>query len=161
MILFIALVLFKCNPKSSIISSLFISLIFNYFNGLALSSVGGKCSPYESTLVSKSNFLHSSLFHILASTLLAFISIFSFTITKPKSENAKAMKITKEDPNEAEGDEENPYTTDNKLKVAENQDIDFNTVEDDRPEKLLRECSEFLIFHVLMFLFSFYLGKSY
>ena len=161
MILFVGLVLCKCNPKSSIISSLFISLIFNYFNGLALSSITGTCSPYDNTLVTKSNFLHSSLFHILTSTFIALISIFSFTITKPKSENAKAMKITKEDPNENGEDVENPYNTDNQLKIGENKDIDFNTEGDDRPQKLLEECNEFLVFHVLMFLFSFYLGKNY
>jgi hypothetical protein len=161
MILFIVLVLVKCNPQSSVISSLFISLIFNYFNGLSLSSIGGTCSPYDSTLVTKANFLHTSLFHILVSTTIALISIFSFTITKPKSENAKALKISKPDPEEGANDTENPYGTDNQLQVKKNDDIDFGTPQDDRPEKLLKELSEFLIFHVLMFMFCFYLGKAY
>jgi hypothetical protein len=161
MIFFVALVLIKCNPHSSIISALFVALIFNYFNGLSLSSIGGACSPYDSTTVTKSNFLHSSLFHIIVSTTIALISIFSFTITKPKSENAKAMKITKEEPEQGENnpDVENPYTTENKLQVNKNEDIDFGGVQDDRPEKLLDELNEFLVFHCMMFLFCFYLGN--
>jgi hypothetical protein len=142
---------------------LFVSLIFNYFNGLSLSSVGGKCSPYDSTLVTKANFLHTSLFHILVSSTIALISIFSFTIAKPKSENAKAMKITKREDNEEQAnDTENPYSADTKLNVQNNQDIDFNggQVQDDRPEKLLNDLSEFLVFHLLMILFSFYLGNG-
>lgn len=161
MILFVVLVLVKCNPQSSIISSLFISLVFNYFNGLSLSSIGGTCSPYDSTLVTKANFLHTSLFHILVSTTIALISIFSFTITKPKSENAKALKITKSDPEEANANSENPYDTENQLEVKKNEDIDFGTPQDDRPGNLLQELSEFLVFHVLMFMFCFYLGKNY
>lgn len=160
-LLFVVLVLVKCNPKSSVISALFIGLIFNYFNGLALSSIGGSCNPYGNTSVTKANFLHSSLFHIIVSSFIALVSIFSFTIAKPKSENAKAMKITKAEPEEAGPDAENPYASGeaNKLEVNKNEDINFGTVEDDRPEKLLQECSEFLTFHLLMFLFCFYLGR--
>ena len=124
--------------------------------------MGGSCSPYDSTLVTKANFLHTSLFHILVSSTIALISIFSFTITKPKSENAKAMKITKEtDEENGVTDTDNPYNADTKLNVQKNEDIDFGTVQDDRPEKLIQECSEFLVFHTLMFMFSFYLGRLY
>lgn len=156
--------LVKCNPQSSVISALFIGLIFNYFNGLSLSSVGGSCSAYETTNVTKANFLHSSLFHIIISTVIALVSIFSFTITKPKSENAKAMKLTKADPEDGTtpADAENPYADNNSLQIKKNEDIDFGggQIQDDRPEDLLNECNEFLIFHLLMFLFSFYLGRT-
>lgn len=74
------------------------------------------------------------------------------------------MRITKEDPADAsnEPDAENPYTTENKLQVQKNDDIDFGggQIQDDRPEDLLKELNEFLIFHLLMFLFSFYLGEA-
>lgn len=72
------------------------------------------------------------------------------------------MKLSKEDANqEAQADPENPYSADTQLKVGKNEDIDFNggQVQDDRPEKLLNELSEFLVFHLLMIMFCFYLGR--
>lgn len=159
MVLFVILVLLKLNPNSSVISVFLICLFLNYINGLSLSSIGGTCNPYQNTAITKSNFLHSSLLHILVSILLGFIAIFTSSITSSKSENLESIKVRKS-PEEAEKVETANEHKSNSIEIVD--DVFGNTESvspEEKVKKLRMICSKFIIFHFLMIVFSFYIGN--
>lgn len=151
------LVLLKLNPKSSIISSLMISLIFNYLNGLTLSSIPGKCNPNYNSELSQKNFILKSLFHILTNVILAFISIYWSSVTSIQSHK---IVNSADEINDTVDNNKLEYSDTNKqqeIKISSfNNGIDENEQDQD---KIYVVTKTFLGFHVLMILFAFYVSK--
>lgn len=168
LILFVVLTLFKLNRRSSVISVFLIFLILNYLNGQALSSVSGKCNPFHNESISKTNFVYSSLFHILISSFLAILAIISPIFTEGKSENLNTVKKQPkldQDPTNPEKKEDVGENVETQKMVNtityDVEDPDFNAGNENPRRQLMIDGLSFLYFHLAMIFFSFYVGKSF
>lgn len=157
MIALVALVLFKLNKESSVLTVFIITLIFNYLNGLALSSIPGKCNPFHNKYIDKNNFLYSSLLHIILNTALATLAITYRSLSTKTSKNMESISLNK-NTNE-EDQEDKGYDNLSKSISKENIIIKGLDNEADEEAQLKKNGTDFMKFHIAMMLISIYLGS--
>lgn len=146
-LILIVLVLVKFNENSSVLTALFISLIFTYYNGSALSSYdSSECNPFADA--TSTTLIYSSTYHIIINLILAYITCLYTSVNDNTSENFKQAGIVYK----YDGDETNE---------AEKQLTTVNTaagIQDSHNNDLsIYKTNEFIIFHLVMIIFSIYL----
>lgn len=157
MILMVILVLLKLNRESSVLTVFIVTLIFNYLNGLAMASIPGKCNPFHNKSINKNNFLYSSLFHILANTVLATLAVTYATLSKKRAESMNLTGAKPDENNINEGLQENDGLGENDSR----ENIIMKIEAEQKPEENHKHsANQFLKFHLVMMFLSIYMGKK-
>ena len=141
----IGLVLLKYNEQSSVMTCLFLASLLTYFNGLALSSFPGTCNPYSSPK-NKAEFIHSSIFHIIANIVLAFIVVLRSSLGSQSSDSFTSRNVTLQPAEEAQAEESHAVPREEIYTLA-NQDKALEPYKGNR----------YVTFHLFMCFFSVYL----
>lgn len=153
-ILLTVLVVLKFNDNSSILTSMFISLIFTYYNSSSLSSIpNDTCNPF--TLVdNKSSYIYNTLAHVLVNLTLGFCSVYYSSTAKHTSKNFREAHISYNHANN---------TTDASLSSRSLiEELDVEAIRDHiqkefKTSTAVYKSNEFILFHGISSLFSIYL----
>lgn len=92
-VVFIVLVILKINEQSSILTAMFISLLYSYLSGIALNSqVSAQCNPrYKVTNLT--DYLYGFLVHVIINLVLAFVTIAFASMSEESSKNFQNAKM--------------------------------------------------------------------
>ena len=158
MVTMVILVLLKLNRESSVLTVFMVTLIFNYLNGLAMSSIPGKCNPFHQKTINKNNFLYSSLFHILANTLLATLAVTYATLSKKKADSMNVIGTPRQ-----EGDVNENLQDNQADSVNESTENIITKIEaEQKPEENHKKTAhQFMKFHLVMMFLSIYMGTVF
>lgn len=142
----VTLVLLKYNENSSILTAFFVSLIFTYYTGSALSSYGSTdCNPFATSV--PDSFIYGSAYHILFNLLLAFITCVYTSVSDTTSDNFKQAGIVYK--------QDHDDTADSTKNLNEiNTNGGNHNANDD---VTIYKTNEYVIFHLVMIMFSIYL----
>lgn len=152
-VVLIALVLIKFNENSSVMTALFISLIFTYYNGIALSSISDdKCNPFVASTANRS-LLYDSAFHIIINLFLGYLGITHSSISNGVSKNLKEAKLLYTY-NERE---EISFTSRSLNETFDEENIRNRIKNEFSSSQIIYRGNEYVVFHGLMALFSLYL----
>ena len=152
--LLLFLVYIRINQNCSVLTALFVSLVFTYYNGISLSSFSDtKCNPFASTH-SEKNYLYDSMAHIVVNLSLAFLSIFYCSTADQTSKNFKEAHISY---NHANNTTDATISNRSLIEELDEEQIRSHIHREFRTSTIMYKGNEYIIFHGLMALFSIYL----
>ena len=149
-VVLISLVLFKFNENSSIMTALFITSLFSYYNGISLSSFNSeKCNPFQNNKSTYKDLFYSFFFNLSINLTLGLLTtIFASVSSKSSTALEKTTNINIVHRDENENKEENTENENNE-----------NLIENNNQQRNVEiyKTNNYIFFHLMMCFFSIYL----
>ena len=152
-VVLLLLVLLKTHESSSILTALFVSLLFTYYNGAALSSFWVKECNNFTDATSRHGFMYDATFHIIVNLFCGSLAMITTSASQKISQNFEDAGISYS---------RNVQRPNLSLSVSNNQAEDDTNIKsflekEFRPSFTKYKSNHFILFHGVMMAFSVYL----
>lgn len=148
------LVYIKLNHHGSLLTAMFISLIYTYYSGISLSSYSNEtCNPFASA-DTKRSYLYDSIVHIIVNLFVGFLSIYYSSTAKQTSKNFKEAHISY---NHANNTTDASLSSRSLIEELDVEHIRSHIRKEFRTSAVMYQGNEYLLFHGLLGLFAIYL----
>lgn len=139
----IVLVLLKIHQSSSILTALFVSLVFSYYNGLSLGSYNdSECNPFSKN-PDKNAFWAETTIHILVNVFAGMVTILCLSVDYQSSNKLTSVGLSYKDKDET-------AVSENEIPIHQKEDQMYEVSQ-------IYQSNYFIWFHFVMALFSIYI----